>query len=163
MNTKEAIRAADSLSTMVLNSYISDLEDGDLMRRPGAGCNHLAWQLGHLISSEVHLLEGVAPGRSVSLPEGFAAAHSKDNSRSDNPSQFLRKKEYQDLFAKVHAATLSALDSYPEADLDKPAPENYRSFCPTMGDMFVLIATHPMMHAGQFVVVRRQLNKPILM
>ena len=30
-------------------------------------------------------------------------------------------------------------------------------------NMFTLIATHPMMHAGQFVVVRRQLGKPILM
>jgi hypothetical protein len=162
MKTKDAIRAADSLSTMVLNSYISDLDDGDLMRRPGAGCNHLAWQLGHLISSEVHLLEGIVPGKSVALPEGFDAAHSKDNRHSDDPSEFLSKTAYQDLLAKVHAATLSALESFPEADLDQPAPENYRSFCPTMGDMFVLIATHPMMHAGQFVVVRRQLDKPVL-
>ena len=51
----------------------------------------------------------------------------------------------------------------PESEFDKPAPEDFRSFCPTMGDMFTLIATHPMMHAGQFVVVRRQLGKPILM
>jgi hypothetical protein len=33
----------------------------------------------------------------------------------------------------------------------------------TMVLKFSLIATHPMMHAGQFVVVRRQLGKPILM
>ena len=33
---------------------------------------------------------------------------------------------------------------------------------PTVGSIFTLIATHPMMHAGQFVVVRRQLGKPIV-
>ena len=60
-------------------------------------------------------------------------------------------------------ATLAALDAYPESDLDKEAPEEMRSFCPTMGDVFTLIATHPLMHAGQFVIVRRQLGKPILM
>jgi hypothetical protein len=27
--------------------------------------------------------------------------------------------------------------------------------------MFILIATHPMMHAGQFVPVRRALGKPV--
>jgi hypothetical protein len=58
---------------------------------------------------------------------------------------------------------LTALDTYPPSDLDNPAPEDFRVFCPTMGDLFTLIATHPMMHAGQFVIVRRQLGKPIVM
>ena len=60
-------------------------------------------------------------------------------------------------------SSLAALDAMADADLDKPSPENFQQFCPTMGDMFTLIATHPMMHAGQFVIVRRQLGKPILM
>jgi hypothetical protein len=57
---------------------------------------------------------------------------------------------------------LAALESFPEAELDSPAPESLRSFCPTMGHVFSLIANHPLMHAGQFVVVRRQLGKPIV-
>jgi hypothetical protein len=67
------------------------------------------------------------------------------------------------LFEKVRGATLAALDSFSESDLDKEGPEAMRSFCPTAGHFFTLIATHPMMHAGQFVIVRRQLGKPILM
>ena len=63
MNAKDAIRSSANLSSMVLKTYVSDLDDADLMRRPGDGCNHLAWQLGHLISSEVQLLENVAPGK----------------------------------------------------------------------------------------------------
>ena len=148
---------------MVLNSYISDLEDADLMRRPGPGCNHLAWQLGHLIASEIHLLESIAPGSGIELPEGFAASHSKEHCENDDPAAFQSKAQYQALLDRVRAATLKALDEYPEADLDKPSPEQFRDFCPTVGDLFVLIATHPMMHAGQFVIVRRQLGKPILM
>ncbi len=72
MNAKDAIRSSANLSTMVLKTYISDLDDADLMRRPGEGCNHLAWQLGHLISSEVQLLDRVAPGQGTELPDGFA-------------------------------------------------------------------------------------------
>ena len=163
MDAKDAIRSAANVSSMVLNSYTSDLDDADLMRRPGKGCNHIAWQLGHLISSEVHLLESIAPGKGAELPEGFAAAHSKENSQSDDPAGFSSKDEYKALFERVRAGTMAALDACSASDLDNPSPENFRSFCPTVGDMFVLIATHPMMHAGQFVIVRRQLDKPILM
>jgi hypothetical protein len=163
MNAKDAVRSSANLSTMVLNAYISDLDDADLMRRPGEGCNHLAWQLGHLISSEVQLLNSVAPGQGTELPDGFAAAHSKEACSSDDPASFHGKQTYFELFDKARAASLAALESYPESDLDKPAPDDFREFCPTMGDMFTLIATHPMMHAGQFVIVRRQLGKPILM
>ncbi len=163
MNAKDAIRSSANLSTMVLKTYISDLGDADLMRRPGEGCNHLAWQLGHLISSEVQLLDSVAPGQGTELPDAFADAHSKDACNNDDPAGFHGKQAYVELFDKVRAASLAALDAYAESDLDNPAPEDFRNFCPTMGDMFTLIATHPMMHAGQFVIVRRQLGKPILM
>jgi hypothetical protein len=163
MNTKDAIRSSTNLSSMVLKTYISDLDDADIMRRPGEGCNHLAWQLGHLIASEVHLLGMVAPGQGVELPEGFADAHSKEQCKNDYPANYLGKNEYIELFDKVRAASLAALDAYAKSDLDNPSPEDFRNFCPTMGEMFTLIATHPMMHAGQFVVVRRQLGKPILM
>ena len=162
MNAKDAIKSAIGFSSMVLKSYISDLDDGDLMRRPGDGCNHLAWQLGHLISSEVQLLESVAPGQGIELPEGFAEAHSKEACSNDDAAAFRDKATYVDLFDKVRAATVAALENYPEPDFDNPSPERFQKVCPTMGDMFTLIATHPMMHAGQFVIVRRQLGKPIL-
>jgi hypothetical protein len=31
-----------------------------------------------------------------------------------------------------------------------------------VGDVFMLIGAHPMMHAGQFVVVRRAAGKPVV-
>lgn len=163
MNAKDAIRSSANVSMMVLKSYIGDLDDAELMTRPGEGCNHLAWQLGHLIASEVQLLEMVAPGQNVELPEGFAEAHGKDQCGNDDASAFHGKEAYLDLYGKVRAATNAALDAYPDGDLDKESPEHFRNFCPTMGDVFTLIATHPMMHAGQFAVARRKLGKPILM
>lgn len=163
MNAKDAIRSSANLGMMVLKAYVSDLDDADLMRRPGEGCNHLAWQLGHLIASEVQLLESIVPGQGAELPVGFAEAHSKETCNNDDPAAFHGKQTYVDLLDKVRAASLAALDGFAESDLDQPAPDDFRQFCPTMGDMFTLIATHPMMHAGQFVIVRRQLGKPILM
>ena len=163
MNVQAAIRSSATLSDTVLKSYISDVDDSELMTRPGEGCNHLAWQLGHLIASEVQLLEGIAPGKAIELPEGFVEAHSKEKTGDDDASHFMSKQEYIDLYDRVRKASIAALDGASDDDLEAPAPESMRAFCPTVGDMYILIASHPMMHAGQFAVARRKLSKPILM
>lgn len=163
MNAQDIIRNTAGVSAMVLTKYVEDLSDADLMERPGPGCNHLAWQLGHLISSECSLLDSICPGKAIELPEGFAERHGKEAVGENDPSKFCTKAEYLNLLAKAQAATSAALDDLSEADLDAEAPEQFREFFPTVGAIFSIIATHPMMHAGQFVPVRRKLDKPVLM
>ena len=163
MNGRDSIKESMKFSLSVLKSYFSDLSDADLLKRPGQGCNHLAWQLGHLIASEASLLEMVAPGSASKLPADFAPKHSNETVGSEDASNFYSKQQYLDLFEQVRVATEAALDRLTDADLDQPGPESMRSFCPTVGSMYILIALHPMMHAGQFVPVRRALGKPILM
>lgn len=162
MDAKSAIKEAFGLSNMVLNSYIGDLTDAELLKRPGKDCNHIAWQLGHLISSECGLLNAIQTGAAPKLPEGFDQKHSKENAVSDNPTDFLTRQQYVDLAARVHEAVINCLDACPVEKLDDPSPEHFRGMFPTMGSMFLLIATHPMMHAGQFVPVRRELGKPVV-
>lgn len=162
MNANDAIKTTMSLSSMALTSYLNDLSDADLMQRPGPGCNHLAWQLGHLIVSEHNLLNAICAGASAELPAGFEKSHSKENKDSNDPQQFCTKAEYLALFEKVRAATEKALAQQTAADFDKPAPENWRQMFPTAGTIWCLIATHGMMHAGQFVPVRRALGKPVV-
>ena len=162
MNAHDSIMVTMDMSAMVLTKYISDLSDNELMMRPGPGCNHVAWQLGHLISAEVSLLNMVCPGKGAELPAGFAENHSKDAAGSDDRAQFATKQEYLELFEKVRSATKAALAELSAADLDQPGPEQFRNMFPTVGHLFVLISTHGMMHAGQFVPLRRALGKPVL-
>jgi uncharacterized damage-inducible protein DinB len=162
MEVKDSILASRRMSNMVLTQYISDLSDADLMLRPTKGCNHLAWQLGHLIASDSQLLEGACPGKSFELPAGFAEAHDKKNADCDDAAKFCTKQQYLDLLAKADAAVEKVLSGMTNADFDAPSPEWIRSHFPTLGQFFTLVATHALMHAGQFAVVRRQLGKPIL-
>jgi len=162
MNAQDAITATLQTSSMILNSYLGDMSDADLMCRPSKGCNHIAWQLGHLIASECSLLDSICPGAAAELPAGFAEKHSKETCGIDDASKFCTKAEYLDLFEKVHAATLVALQKTSAADLDAESPEKMRQMFPTVGNIFVLIATHGMMHAGQLVPVRRELGKPVV-
>lgn len=162
MDTRQAILSTKKISQMVLTQYISDLSDAELLLRPGKDCNHIAWQLGHLIHSECGLLNSLVPGAAPQLPAGFAEKHDKARQGNDNPSDFCTKQEYLDLIKQVHQAFITALNQCSDADFDKPSPEHWRKMFPTAGEIWVLIATHQMMHAGQFVPVRRALGKPVL-
>lgn len=163
MNAIQAIQAAAATSDTILKSYVGDLEDADLMKRPHAGCNHVAWQLGHLIASECMLLSMLKPGAAAELPEGFAEKHGKENCACDDATQFHSKDEYLALFEKVRATSAEAIATVSEAELDAENPsEQMRGMFPTAGAMWVLLASHPMMHVGQFVPVRRELGKPVV-
>jgi uncharacterized damage-inducible protein DinB len=162
MNAHDAIKLNLGGRDMVAVPYIEDLTDEQLMMRPHPDCNHINWQLGHLIASDHQMVEGVSPGSMPPLPEGFADKYTKERAKSDNPDDFHAKEELVSLLKTQGAATLAALDKLSEADLDKPAPESMQSYAPTIGAAFSLMGTHWLMHAGQWVIVRRQLGKPPL-
>lgn len=162
MTAKDAIRTNIEMGSVVTGMYLADLSDADLRVRSLPGTNPIAWQLGHLIASEREMI--AALGHAMpELPAGFAQAHAKESAGSDEPARFATKDEYLSLLRTMHDATLRALAATPDADLDKPAPEAMRSYAPTVGAVFNVIGQHELLHAGQFVAVRRRLNKPVVM
>ena len=163
MNAPQHCQSTAELCNYVLDSYLADLTDAELMTRPGPGCNHLAYQLGHLIESHVSMMNDLSPGSGPELPAGFKQKHSKESAGSNNPDDFYKKDEYVALLAKCREAAKAELAKATDADFDKPAPESMRQWFPTVGHIWALIATHPLMHSGQFVPVRRSLGKPVVM
>jgi hypothetical protein len=161
MNAKDVLLQNLGFGDRFVNAYLDDLCDADLVLRPVEGQNHIAWQLGHLISSERSMLEGIKPGASPALPEGFDEAHNRDATTSDDRSKFLSKQRYLELYQAQRAATRKVLEGMSEADLDAPGAERIRRMAPTVGATFGLIGSHVIMHVGQFVSVRRKLKKPV--
>lgn len=162
MKPQQAIQLAIDSGDMIVQSYLSDLSDADLLVRPVPGANHIAWQLGHLITSERMMVDEVCPGVCPPLPAGFAEKHSKATSTSDDPAKFLIKAEYLDLYTKQRAATLKALHSTSDSDLDKPAPDKFKDYLKSVGDLYNLQGAHWVMHAGQWAIIRRKLGRPPL-
>jgi hypothetical protein len=161
MNTKDAIQQTFGMGDALVNAYLGDLSDADLLLRPVEGQNHIAWQLGHLIDSERMMVDGIKPGASPTLPAGFSEAHNRDASASDDPKKFATRQQYLDLYRAQRAASLSVLAGLADADLDAPGPERFRKMAPTVGALFGLAGHHVLMHVGQFVSVRRKLKKPV--
>jgi hypothetical protein len=163
MNGIAAVKNALESTRYLIELYVSDLSDADLLVRPVPGANHIAWQLGNVIGGDRFLVESQLPDTPYpELPAGFTEKHGPSGAKDDGPDGFLTKAEYLDLLAKTRAATIAALEKLTDADLDRPSSEEMQKFAPTLGAVFIATANHTMMHGGQFSVIRRVLNKPVL-
>jgi hypothetical protein len=162
MQAKAAILQSIDVADMVMDKYLGDLSDEAFFVKPVEGMNTIAWQVGHLISSERGMIEGVKPGSCPPLPEGFDAKHSKETVGVTDPSKFHTKTEYLTVWKAQRAATRAALESMADAELDAESPERIRGFAPTVGHLFNLTGLHPLMHVGQFVAVRREQKMPVV-
>ncbi len=161
MHAKDVIRTTLDSSERVINAYINDLDDADLLVRPVAGANHIAWQLGHLILTEHNVIEAIQPGAAPALPPGFEAGHGRNCFGDDDASKYLPRASYQEIWRAQRAATKAVLDGLSDEALDAPAPERFHRVATTIGGVMNLMGTHPLMHSGQFAIVRRLKNKPV--
>jgi hypothetical protein len=163
MQARDAIKTALDATKDLMAGYVSDLSDADLLVRPVPAANHTAWQIGHLIASEVFMVKEQLPATAYpELPAGFVEKHSQKNHADDSPAGFLSKADYLTLFGKVRDTTIAAVGKLTEADLDKASVGIMAKFAPTVGALLILVSNHTLMHAGQFTVARRNLGKPVL-
>ena len=158
MSIALCIKQSLELPEFVVRCYLEGLTDADLLVRPLEGMNHIAWQLGHLIGSEHGHIETLFPGTMPALPDGFCDRHTRATSGSDAPSDFLAKSDYLKLMASQREGTLHVLLSLSDQQLQEEAPESIRYLGPTVGCVFTGEASHWMMHAGQWAVIRRKLG-----
>ncbi len=156
MNGRDAIKTSIESSSFVYLMYLDDLTDQEMMQRPCDGCNHINWQVGHLIVSENHLINQALPGAMPPLPTDFASKYTNDTAGSDDAKKFASKVELMRCHTDQRAATLHALSKQSESDLEKPTGIHY---APTVAALFLLQGSHWLMHSGQWVVVRRQLGR----
>ena len=158
---KNLLRQSIEMGHMVARAYVEDLTDAELLVRSVPGANHIAWQLGHIIGSVSRLIAGLGL-EAPALPDGFEAAYTRETAATDDPAKFATKAEYLALMDQMKAASLAAVEATPDGKLDAPGPESMRQYCPTVGAVLLLLGSHWLMHAGQFVPIRRKLGKPPL-
>jgi hypothetical protein len=159
MNFKDAVRSSLRISDFLVQGYLADITPEELMLRPVRDANHIAWQLGHLIAAERHLVEAAAAGSMPPLPDGFAERHRRDEPVSDNRADYLSKDKYMQLAKQIRDATLQVLDSFSDDDFAKPVTARVPPFVKSAGDCFATIGPHWSLHAGQWVVIRRALGR----
>ena len=163
MHLRTLLRAQLDTADLVMQRYLGDLSDADLLVRPVPTANHLAWQLGHLIVNEHRLLVSLDPAEAELLPPGFGERHGKDRAAPGIDDGFEPKARYLELHRAVRSALLRVIDGLEDPRFDDPAPEWMRSYAPTIAHALGSQATHQMLHLGQAAVLRRALGKPVVL
>jgi hypothetical protein len=148
-------------SRYIMSAYLSDMTDEDILICPVSGAHHAAWQLGHLISSERRMVDGVRAGFGVDLPADFEVVHSKEVAH-EAVVGCLPIARYVELLSSQRAKTLALLLELKDSEFAQPAPEFMRGYAKHVSSVFLSIASHELMHAGQIAVIRRVLGKPIV-
>jgi uncharacterized damage-inducible protein DinB len=160
MGPKDVIRNSLDTSDFTIKTYLNDLSDEDLRVTVVEGMHPIAQQLGHLITAEHMFQEMVEPGSAPALPDGFQDAHDIKKTGGD-PSGYRSKEEYLRLWDVHRAATKALLDRVGDSELDDNRDGKLPPWAPTVSAVLNMAGLHALMHAGQFVAVRRKLNKPI--
>jgi hypothetical protein len=141
---------------------LADFSDADMLVRPVPAANHALWQIGHLVL-ETAEWAAVVPGVKVpEVPADWKDKFGKGASKSDNAKAFPAKAEVMKVFAAVNSALAEGVRRLSPEDLNKPGPEQFKAFAPTVGHLIEMTGAHYMMHVGQFQVIRRKLEKPVL-
>ena len=159
MDTRLALRQTMDTGDFVAMAYLADMQDAELMRRPHPGCNHVIWQLGHLIAAEHMMISSIAPGAMPALPAGFAERYTKETAKIDDPTKFDSKEVLLRVYREQRAGAVKALESMTDEQLGTESPEGVRGYAPNFAAMFGLQGGHWLMHAGQWAVLRRQLGR----
>ena len=161
MTAKELILRAFEATRAQAKMFLADLSDADLLVRPVPGANHIAWQFGHVLCSELRFIRAFSGGPGPALPAGFEEAHAKDRAGADDG--FANKATYLSVLDTVRDASVATVKALADAELDKPNTGPTAKRWPLVADLCLLMAAfHPTIHTGQYTVVRRKLGKPVL-
>jgi DinB superfamily len=153
MQSKDDIKSTLKENQDTLNEFLAGLSDEDLALRRKMGlpvptADNIAWQMGHLITSEVAMGAAVPGASYPELPAGMKEAYGRNARLIVPPVGYLKKAEYLEWFNKVRSATLAALDRLTEADLDKPTLGPMAPSAPTVGALLWHIANHTCLTIG---------------
>lgn len=145
----------------MLAKHLSDFSDADMVARSSPAANHAAYQLGHLLRTTLGAAQALAPDLQFAFPPK-TDNDSKAPPTSDDATAFATKGELLAAWETLMDALVAGVKRMSDADLEKPSPEQFKGFAPTLGVLALMQAFHMSMHVGQIQAIRRKLGKPVL-
>jgi hypothetical protein len=161
MGQQQTIAAVLERGRGMLAKHLADFSDADMVARSSPAANHAAYQIGHLIRTTIDMVRAFTPDLDYVWPPKTDNA-GKAPPTSDDVTAFATKAELLAGWEALVDALIAGVRRTPEADFDKPSPEQFKGFAPTLGALALMTAFHMSMHVGQIQAIRRKLGKPVL-
>ncbi len=140
---------------------LEDIEASDWFFQPAPGVQHVAWQVGHLASSQVTLVHARCFGKTPTdhIPARFKVLFGKGSSPDDDPSLYPAPTEIRRVFDAVHSEVLELVRSISPDELDRPTAGDPHPMFTNKGQCIAMVSLHESFHAGQIALTRRILGK----
>ena len=161
MSQQQTILALLGRGRGMLRKHLADFSEADMLARVAPAANHAAYQLGHLLRTSWPTVAAFTPDAQATMPPK-TDGDSKAPPTSDDPSAFATRDQLLDGYDAMVDALIAGVGSAAEADFDKPSPEHFHNFAPTLGQLAMMVPFHTSMHVGQVQSIRRKLGKPVL-
>jgi len=150
MYTKDAIRFSMNLAEQSVMRSIGTMKDAPLTFPTENGGCHPLWVLGHLTVVEGMTHQLLAGGENPAAEWG--ALFGPDTITTSDASHYPSFEEVSARYAELRQNNLALLDSFSDADLDKPTPfqpKGLEEHFATYGRALLTLAVHQAMHRGQ--------------
>jgi hypothetical protein len=152
MKAIDVLRGALQMSDHLISTMLEDMRDAPLTQPTSQGGNHPLWVIGHLTYTEGslhHMISG-EPNPVEHWKDLFAGG----SEPSDDASRYPALDEVLAKYRQLQAANLKRLDGMDDAALDSPQ----RNFG-TVGQAYMAISMHRMLHLGQVADARRVVGR----
>ena len=138
---------------------VASVPPADWFTVTAGGVSHVAWQVGHLASSEYRLcLERLRPRTAEDetlIPDGFITMFGREALPADVTG--YTAEAIRAVCERVHARVMAELPAYPDADLDLPPLKPHALFATRIAGLRYA-PLHEMIHCGQVAMIRRLLG-----
>ena len=144
------------------NMFLEDLSSDEWFWQPDRGVTHIAWQVGHLATSQYGLCllrqRGTLDADENLIPEEFRTSFGKGSEPVAGSQNNLAAKTIQAVFEGVYEQVQAELAQQTDQQLDVPAGQPHPVFNTKLGAI-EWASGHELVHAGQIALLRRLMGK----
>lgn len=133
---------------------IRDIPPQRVCEQPGPCRNHVMWIVGHIACTDDFFLREFG-GRPLALPEQWHKLFGGGSVPTADLARYPSFQEVRHAFRDQREALTRWLEGMSEVQLDRPVPEQWQPYAPTMRDVGHFAAWHEGYHAGQLSNLRR--------
>jgi hypothetical protein len=164
MKAIDLIRNSLQFTEQGMLNLIEDMRDAPFTQPTAVGGNHPLWVMGHLACIEGFILAALLGDEPPS--EHWASMFAPGTQPRADGAGYPPFDEVVRVWRDVRARTLRRLAEVGEAGLDAPSkapPPGFEEALKTVGQGFMLIVIHQMVHYGQVTDARRMAGRMPLM
>ena len=133
----------------------------DWFRQPPGGVSNIAWQVGHVATSQYRLVlerfRGAKPEDAALIAPEFMKLFGKDSVPDPDPRKYPTAEEIRATFDRVYQQAMKELKTVDDAELDKPPLMPHALFKTKLWALTWCIQ-HETLHTGQIGLLRRLLG-----